>query len=128
MSAISWFVAASRRALAAASGEQLPGQSFALLGSTADGRGTPRDAIVRCLVVQHLGVSGHDGEQIVEVVGDAAGKPTDSFHSLGLVQCRFGALAFLDLELQASIDRLQVARSVIDHALDAAGIAGTEQQ
>ena len=59
---------------------------------------------------------------------DAAGEPTDGFHSLGLVECRFRPLTFLHFEVQASIDRLQVARSVIHLVLDSAGIAGTEQQ
>jgi len=78
--------------------------------------------------MQQLGVSAHDGKQIVEVVRDAAGKPTDCLHSLSLAQCSFGPLTLLHLELQASVGRLQVACSVIDHPLHSAGIAGTEQQ
>ena len=74
--------------------------------------------------MQQLGVSAHDGEEIVEIVRDAAGKPTDYFHSLSLVQRGLGPLTFFYFELQASIDRLQVARPVIHLLLDSAGVAG----
>ena len=78
--------------------------------------------------MQQLGVSSHNGKQIVEVMRYAAGKLTDGFHLLGLVQRSFGPLTFLHFELQASIDRLQITCSVLDHPLDPAGITGTEQQ
>ena len=38
------------------------------------------------LLQQHLGVAADDGEQVVEVVGDAAGEPADGLHLLRLAE------------------------------------------
>src|SRR4030081_3877593 len=52
------------------------------------------------IVDEKVTVTGDDSEQVVEVVGDAAGKPSDSFHLLRLPELflafekrLFGALA-----------------------------------
>ena len=42
---------------------------------------------------QKIGVADNDGEQIIEIVGDAAGKLADGLHLLRLYQLFLGALA-----------------------------------
>ena len=49
----------------------------------------------------------HDGEQIVEVMGDAAGELADGFHFLRLAEQFLGFLASL-------VFRLQLPRALLD--------------
>ena len=49
------------------------------------------------LVEQDLGVSADDHEEIVEVVGDAAGEAADGFHFLGLAELVFENAALGDV-------------------------------
>ena len=84
--------------LPAREAEELPGQRRAALGGVADAA----EVLVRRVVAFELG-AGHldvaeDGrQQVVEVVGDAAGEAADALHLLGLQELRFEPLALGDV-------------------------------
>ena len=44
--------------------------------------------------LQRFKIADDDGQEIIEVVGDAAGELTDAFHFLGLPQALFGGAPF----------------------------------
>ena len=50
----------------------------------------------------------HDGQHIVEVVGDAAGQLADRFHLLDLAKLGFGGFAFFGFGLQRGVGLLQL--------------------
>ena len=54
-------------------------------------RGT-RDADFRDDVQQDIAVADDNGQQVVEIVGDAAGHSADRLHLLGLPQLLFGSM------------------------------------
>jgi len=51
----------------------------------------------------------HAGQHVVEVMGQAAGQLADGFHLLRVAQCFLGAFAFGHLDMQAAVDRRQLA-------------------
>ncbi len=59
------------------------------------------------LPADHVEAAQHDGQEVVEVVRDAAGELADGFHLLRLAQRLLGPLARLVL-------RLQLARALLD--------------
>ena len=61
----------------------------------------------RSVTRQHQ-VSDHDRQQVVEVVGDAAGQLPHSLEFLSLPQSGFGRPVFSDLGLQAEIGLIQL--------------------
>ena len=79
-------------------------------------------------IAKQRGIAAYYHQQVVEIVRDPAGKLTDSFHSLGLPQRSFRLLAFLDLEMKASIASLKFTGAFVHYCLDATSVAGTEQQ
>ena len=72
--------------LAAAEREQLPGQRRRLLGRVRRSRSSCSRAGGRRPVEQDLRVARDHGQQVVEVVRDAARQPADRLHLLGLRQ------------------------------------------
>jgi len=91
--------------LASAEGEELPGEPGRALGSLGNfldpGTGWIRD---RELSKQQMGMADDRGEEIVEVVGDPAGKLADRLHLLrlaklllALMEHRLGSLAVGDV-------------------------------
>ena len=67
--------------LAAGEGQQLPGQAFAALGRGLDGLDRARQFRVE-QPLEGLRIAADDYQQVVEVVGDAAGQFADGFHLL----------------------------------------------
>ena len=58
-------------------------------------------------------IADHGGQQIVEIMGEAAGELADRLHLLGLHQRGFGPLAMLDLALQFEICRFELGRALL---------------
>ena len=84
--------------LLAAEGEQLAGQRGGAFGGAGDLLG--RTAQMRLgaeALEQEFRVAGDHHEQIVEVVGDAAGEAADRFHLLRLAQLLLEGAAFGDV-------------------------------
>ena len=79
--------------------------------------GQPEDARLGRARANKIEVADHRGQQIVEVVGDAAGEMTDRLHLLCLHQRSFGLLALSDLEPQAFVGLGEIARSFLDPPL-----------
>ncbi len=89
--------------LAPAEGEQLLGErggALARLGDLGDVRAVRRSG--RELLQEDLAEAIDDGEQVVEVMGDATREPTDRFQFLGLVQPLLQLLARRDIEADAA--------------------------
>ena len=84
--------------LLAAEGQQLASERGGALGGVGDllrvsaQRGIGADAFQ-----QEFGVSRDHHQQVVEVVGDAAGEPADGFHLLGLAELLLQGAAFGDV-------------------------------
>lgn len=110
--------------------EQLPGQvrgPFARVPDVLDRR-APR-IVRKGASQQHLAVAVHDREDVVEVVRDATGQPSDGLHLLRVPELRFGlADAFLQpcarvLQLLHQPDAPQRAAELLLHGLvDPAGL------
>ena len=83
--------------LAPAEGEQPAGEVGAALGRHADRFGERAQLSSVELVGEHVGIEQDRGEQIVEVVRDAAGELADRLHALRLRELRLGALLFGDV-------------------------------
>ena len=108
-----------RQRLLAREGEQTVGQRCGALGAllrhvarAGDARGRGRGRQVRELAVDDLKPAEHDGQEVVEVVGDAAGELPDRLHLLRLAQRFLGLLAGFVL-------RLKLARAFLDRDLRA---------
>ena len=80
--------------LLAAEGQELAGQAGGALGrpSGSAPRYSRRGSSGAELAEQQLAVAHDDGQQVVEVVGDAAGQPAHRLHLLGLPQLLFAAV------------------------------------
>ena len=66
-----------------------------------------RDRIVgRELLEQQVGVAEDRGEQVVEVVRDAAGEPADRFHLLRLPELLFALPERLGASLRSVMSRM----------------------
>ena len=99
--------------LLAREGEQAADQLGAAAGRRQGRVEVVLEALVgRELVPQRGQVAGDDGEQVVEVVGEAAGELADGFHLLGLDQHRLAGLLLGDVDGQH------------EEALHAAGLGG----
>ncbi len=73
--------------LLAAEGQELPGERGGAVRGRAHERGVAVDRVLRPQPRQdHLGAPRDDGEQVVEVVRDAAREPADRLHLLGLAE------------------------------------------
>ena len=72
--------------LAAAEGEQLPRQAGGALGGLGDLLRGARRRFLQSGRHQQRGVAVNDGEDVVEIVRDAAGKLADGLHFLRLAQ------------------------------------------
>ena len=72
--------------LAAAEGEQLPRQPGGAFGGLGDLLGGFSRRLVRLAAAEQRGVALNDGENVVEIVRDAAGELADGFHLLRLAQ------------------------------------------
>ena len=81
-------------------GEQLPGQAFAALRRIGDGVEQPRLLLVADVAAQPVHAAADDHQQIVEVVGDAAGQLADRFEPLRLAQRAFRRLAAIGLLIE----------------------------
>ena len=71
------------------------------------------DALVRLTQSQHrqVDIAEDGGEQVVEVVRDAAGEPADRLHLLRLPQRVLGQLALRDLLVQSRVGHRLAARA-----------------
>src|ERR1700730_17807727 len=103
-------------------------QARAPIGCLVNRQGAASYSFVSGGVAQQRCIAAHYHQQIIKIVGNAAGELPDRFHSLGLPQRRLGLFAFLDLEMQATIDQFELTRTFIDYSLDTASVAGAEQQ
>ena len=72
--------------------EQLPGQPFAAIGGGADRLDRLHVLRLAQPALQDLRVAGNDHQQIVEIVGDAAGELAERFHLLRLRELLAGLL------------------------------------
>ena len=80
--------------LLAAEGEQLAGERGGTPGGIADLCDVVLEWVIAAnFLEQHIGVAENDGEEIVEVVGDAARQPADRIQLLGLEILLFDSLA-----------------------------------
>jgi len=104
--------------LTAREGQQLIGKlraAFRRRPHIADPLGQPAvDARGRKSPFNEADVAQHHGEKIVEVMGDPRRELADGLQSLHLPQCRFDALAFLDLPEQLAIGRRQFRGPFVD--------------
>ena len=96
--------------LPAGEGQELLGHLCAALGGLQARGREPLDPLrVVGLAHDHVEIADDDGEQVVEVVRDAAGELADGLHLLGLVEARLG---------------LVLLRRIHDDAGHGAGLAG----
>ena len=96
--------------LLAAEGQQLPDERGSAIGGFADmvKRGSQSFILLRFLLHQ-LAVAFDDGQQIIEVVSDAAGQGADGFHLLLLTKLLLHLAHFGDV-----LHRRQDARLALD--------------
>ena len=99
--------------LAAGEGQQLAGQALTApsgfqrrLAVAHDPRGVGRFA------QDHVQLADHHRQQVVEVVGDAAGQPPDRLQALGLRQGRLRAGAVLQALFQLAAARLEAGLKI----------------
>jgi hypothetical protein len=90
--------------------------------------GAAADRFGPCGRTQQLGIGADHGQQIVEIVRDAAGQLPDRLETVGMAQRRFRLFPFGDFALEPAIDLGQGAGSLLDLHADAVGIAGPEQE
>ena len=84
--------------LLAAEGQQLAGEGGGAVGCLLDGLDLlVHGAALFQLLQQDLGVSVDDHQQVVEVVGDAAGQAADGIHFLRLAKLLFELTAVGDV-------------------------------
>jgi hypothetical protein len=101
--------------------QQLLGQLGAALGGAHGIAHEPVLTLAFDPMREQIEIADHGGEQVVEVVRDAAGELTDGFHLLRLQQDRLGALALADLRHQAVVGLGQLAGALLHPALEAGG-------
>ena len=90
--------------LAAGEGEQLAGQRRRPRRRLDDRLGVAEALVVgQRGAAEHVGRALDDGQQIVEIVGDAAGQLAERLHLVGLAQLVLGLGALADLDLQFGI-------------------------
>lgn len=89
--------------LAAAVGEELAGEGGGALSGGNDFVGLlAMLRVERGVVFKHLGIALDDGEEVIEIVGDAAGQLPDGFGFLGLADVGF------ELETLGDVDAVGV--------------------
>ena len=100
-----------RQELLAAEREQLPREGRGAIGRLADLADVVHDRIVGLQpLLDEVGVADDGGEQVVEIVRDAAGEAADRVHLLRLAQ--------LLLAIEQHAARLPVAERVADRTLE----------
>ena len=78
--------------------EQLPRQAHGALGGRPDlAKVMPARVLLLEVGQQEVRVAANDGEQVVEVVGDATGKPPNGFHPLRLAKAVLQQLSLGDV-------------------------------
>ena len=104
--------------LAAGEGEQLAGQGGGSAGGLDDrvGEADPL-GLGDAGPAQYVGRALDDGQQVVEIVGDAAGQLAERLHLLRLAQLLLGMGALLDLDLELGISVAQRLGARLDLAL-----------
>ena len=108
--------------LPAAERQQPLRQLGAALARLADVVGDPPQVLPRLqLLAEMFGVADHDREQVVEVVGDAAGQLPDDFHFLRLAKLLLGVLALGQVVDDSDKDRLAVLPGFADRQLHRKG-------
>ena len=97
-----------RQHLAPAEGQELPGQGRRPLAGGQDLRQRTTKRILGPHLVQHeRGAPVDDGEQVVEIVGHAAGQAADPFHLVGLPELIFELFVLRDIDEESDgADRL----------------------
>ena len=104
--------------------QQATGEFRAALAGAADVFGKQLEVFPRLeLVRQKLRIADDDGQQIVEVVGDAAGELAHGLHLLGLDQLLFGALAVGEVMNDADEDGFAVLLGLADRQVHRKGRA-----
>ena len=98
--------------LLAAEGEQLPDQSSRTCGRVLDAFNVISQIQGdRCSAQSQVCVAGDDGEQVVKVVSDSAGKASHCFHLSRLLKLCFQDFALGDVNDDAFHDRMEVVAS-----------------
>ena len=107
--------------LAAGEGEQLAGQRRGAARGL-DHRLGEADPLVlgEPGPAQHVGRALDDGQQIVEIVGDAAGELAERLHLVRLAQLLLGLAALADLDLELGIGVGQRVGALLELAVGAA--------
>ena len=115
--------------LAAGERQQLPGQAFAALGRRLDRLDGPRQFRVE-QPLEGLGVAADDHQQIVEVVGDAAGQFADRLHFLrhGELLARLDQLLLGVAPLGGVAQHIGKADQIAGVVVDRPDGAGDEEQ
>ena len=84
--------------LFAAESQELAGERGGAVGGLLNGFGFGMQRMAEGELVEHdFGIAADDHEEIVEVVGDAAGEAADGFHFLGLAELVFEHAALGDV-------------------------------
>jgi len=97
--------------LHAAEGEHLAGEGSGTVGSFANLLGAAVEGIFWLQMVEkQVAVAADDGEEIVEVVGDAAGHAAEGFHFLGLAELAFELFALGLVALEGVAHAVEGAR------------------
>ena len=66
------------------------------------------------LAEEQLAVAEDDGEQVVEVVGHAAGQPSDRLHLLGLAELLLGVVPLLHLRAELGVAALDLGQHLVE--------------
>lgn len=99
--------------LLAAEGEELAGEAGGLLAGLADEPNLLARALALYLQLQHFGIADDGGEEIVEIVGHAAGQPPDGLQLLRVAEQVLGMLQLV-LGLAGVDDRFgQLAEFIV---------------
>src|SRR4051794_32543423 len=102
-------------------GEQTVREGRGAVGGGHGGAGVAFDVAGPALAdaaLQHIEGADDAGEQVVEVVGDAARELAHRLHLLRLAQLLLGALALLHLGVQALVGGLKLGRALGDPPLE----------
>ena len=101
----------------AAEHQHLGGQFGGPFGGAIDFAKGLQDTFANILLgLEKLDIAANDGEEIIEIVGDAAGELADGLHFLGLTESLLRPGAFGHFLLQLFIGNLEFVRAFRDHS------------
>ncbi len=95
--------------------QELVGQAHAAIDGALDRFDLDLEPTIFCTSFDHLQIAGDDGQEIVEVMGDAGGELANRFHLLRLAQQVLCMLPFRQSRHQLRIGFGELHRALLGH-------------